>query len=48
MSSGDALTRLGESTAEACLGVLEMFAAGQVTTGEVTTTTDSKSAFAGA
>ena len=33
----EALTKLGESTAEACLGVLEMFAAGKVSTGEVTT-----------
>ena len=31
-----ALDRLGQSTAEACLGVLEMFAAGKVTLGEVT------------
>ena len=37
MSADDALDRLGESTAEACLGVLEMFAAGKVSTGEVTT-----------
>ena len=29
MSGSDALGRLGQSTAEACLGVLEMFAAGQ-------------------
>ena len=47
MSSDDALVRLGESTAEACLGVLEMFAAGKVSTGEVAKTDDSKSAFAG-
>jgi flagellar motor switch protein FliN/FliY len=46
--SDDALGRLGQSTAEACIGVLEMFAAGQVSLGEITTTTDSKSAFAGA
>jgi flagellar motor switch protein FliN/FliY len=32
--SDDALSRLGQSTAEACLGVLEMFAAGQVSIGE--------------
>ena len=30
MSGRDALERLGQSTAEACLGVLEMFAAGKV------------------
>ena len=35
--SDDALIQLGESTAEACLGVLEMFAAGKVSAGEVTT-----------
>ena len=29
MAASDALGRLGQSTAEACLGVLEMFAAGQ-------------------
>ncbi|HET6547102.1 MAG TPA: FliM/FliN family flagellar motor switch protein [Solirubrobacter sp.] len=46
--SQDALIRLGESTAEACLGVLEMFAAGKVSVGEVTSTDDVKSAFAGA
>jgi flagellar motor switch protein FliN/FliY len=46
MSADDALTRLGQSTAEACLGVLEMFAAGKVTIGEVTPT-DGKSAFLG-
>ena len=43
----EALTKLGESTAEACLGVLEMFAADKVSTGEVTTFTDPKQAFAG-
>ena len=42
-----ALTKLGESTAEACLGVLETFAPEQVSTGEVTTFTDVKEAFAG-
>ncbi len=44
--SDDALGRLGQSTAEACLGVLEMFAAGQVTIGEATSL-DPKAAFAG-
>ena len=47
MSAEDALQRLGESTAEACLGVLEMFAAGKVSAGEVTPTKDSAAAFAG-
>jgi flagellar motor switch protein FliN/FliY len=47
VSTDDALTRLGESTAEACLGVLEMFAAGKVSTGDVSSTEDSKSAFTG-
>ena len=47
MSASEALTRLGQSTAEACTGVLEMFAAGKVSMGEITTTEDSKSAFAG-
>ena len=47
MSASEALTRLGQSTAEACTGVLEMFAAGQISMGEITTTEDSKSAFAG-
>ena len=37
MSAEDALQRLGQSTGEACLGVLEMFAAGKVSMGEVTT-----------
>jgi flagellar motor switch protein FliN/FliY len=45
--SQEALMRLGESTAEACLGVLEMFAAGKVSVGEVTSTDDVASAFAG-
>jgi flagellar motor switch protein FliN/FliY len=48
MSAEDALQRLGQSTGEACLGVLEMFAAGKVSLGEVTPTSDSKTAFAGA
>jgi flagellar motor switch protein FliN/FliY len=47
MSASDALGRLGQSTAEACIGVLEMFAAGKVSLGEVTTLDDSKSAFEG-
>ena len=47
MSASDALTRLGQSTAEACAGVLEMFAADKISVGEVTTTDDAKSAFAG-
>ena len=48
MSSRQALTKLGESTGEACLSVLEMFAADKVSMGEVTTFDDPKSAFAGA
>jgi flagellar motor switch protein FliN/FliY len=47
MPASDALSRLGQSTAEACLGVLEMFAAGKVSVGEVTTLSDSKEAFEG-
>jgi flagellar motor switch protein FliN len=46
--SDDALQRLGQSTAEACLGVLEMFAAGKVSVGDVTASDDAKAAFAGA
>jgi flagellar motor switch protein FliN/FliY len=46
--SDDALARLGQSTAEACLGVLEMFAAGQVSLGDVAPLNDTKAAFAGA
>ncbi len=47
MGAPEALGRLGQSTAEACLGVLEMFAAGKVSLGEVTTLDDSKTAFDG-
>jgi flagellar motor switch protein FliN/FliY len=47
MSAQDALERLGQSSAEACLGVLEMFAAGKVSMGEVTVSGDVKSAFSG-
>jgi flagellar motor switch protein FliN/FliY len=47
MSGNEALDRLAQSTAEACQGVLEMFAPGQVSLGEITTTGDSKSAFDG-
>jgi flagellar motor switch protein FliN/FliY len=47
VSAAEALNRLGQSTAEACLGVLEMFAAGKVSIGDVTTLDDSKSAFDG-
>jgi flagellar motor switch protein FliN/FliY len=47
MSATDALERLGQSTAEACMGVLEMFAPGKVTVGEVTVSSDAKSALAG-
>jgi flagellar motor switch protein FliN/FliY len=47
MSTTDALSRLGQSTSEACLGVLEMFAAGKVSAGEITAKGDAKAAFAG-
>jgi flagellar motor switch protein FliN/FliY len=47
VSSADALTRLGQSTAEACLGVLEMFAPGKISIGEVTTSDDAAAAFSG-
>lgn len=47
MSARDALERLGHSTAEACLGILEMFAAGKVSVGDVTVSDDMKAAFAG-
>ena len=45
--SDDALQRLGQSTAEACLGVLEMFAPGKCSAGEVTVYDDVKAAFGG-
>ena len=46
--SADALQRLGQSTAEACLGVLEMFAAGKVSVGDVDASArTSKAAFSG-
>jgi flagellar motor switch protein FliN/FliY len=47
MTATEALERLGQSTSEACLGVLEMFAADKVSTGEITTKGDAKAAFAG-
>jgi flagellar motor switch protein FliN len=47
MSAADALQRLGTSTAEACVGVLEMFAPGKVTVGDPTVAADAKAAFAG-
>jgi flagellar motor switch protein FliN/FliY len=47
MSAQDALERLGQSSAEACLGVLEMFAAGKVSVGDVTVSDDMQAAFAG-
>jgi flagellar motor switch protein FliN len=47
MSAQGALDRLGHSSAEACLGVLEMFAPGKCSTGEVTAYADAKAAFAG-
>src|SRR4051794_6927085 len=47
MSGADALQRLGQASGEACMGVLEMFAAGKVSLGEVTVFDDSKSALSG-
>jgi flagellar motor switch protein FliN len=47
MSAQEALERLGHSSAEACLGVLEMFAPGKCSTGDVTVYDDMKSAFTG-
>src|SRR5919206_4061218 len=47
MSGLQALERLGQSSADACLGVLEMFAAGKVSAGDVTVSGDMKAAFAG-
>jgi flagellar motor switch protein FliN/FliY len=47
VSAADALQRLGTSTAEACVGVLEMFAPGKVTVGDPTVAADAKAAFAG-
>src|SRR5919107_2336230 len=47
MSAQDALERLGQSTGEACLGILEMFAAGKVSLGDVTVSDDMKSALGG-
>jgi flagellar motor switch protein FliN len=47
MSAQDALERLGQSSAEACLGVLEMFAPGKCSAGDVTVSDDVKAAFAG-
>jgi len=47
MSSSEALERLGGSSAEACVGVLEMFAPGKVTVGDPIVAADSKAAFNG-
>jgi flagellar motor switch protein FliN/FliY len=47
MSASDALQRLGSSTSEACVGVLEMFAPGKVTVGDPAVVADAKAAFAG-
>jgi flagellar motor switch protein FliN len=43
----DALQRLGQSTADACMGVLEMFAAGKVNVADVSVSDDSKTALSG-
>ena len=47
MSAQDALQRLGTSSAEACIGVLEMFAPGKVTVGDPAVAADVKAAFQG-
>jgi flagellar motor switch protein FliN/FliY len=47
MSQSEALNRLGESSAEACQGVLEMFAPGKISIGDVTAVEDSTTAFNG-
>jgi flagellar motor switch protein FliN/FliY len=47
VSAPEALNRLGESSAEACQGVLEMFAPGKISIGDVTAVEDSSTAFAG-
>jgi flagellar motor switch protein FliN/FliY len=47
MSSSEALNRLGESTAEACQGVLEMFAPGKISIGDVTAVDVPSTAFNG-
>jgi flagellar motor switch protein FliN len=47
MSTSEALERLGSSTAEACIGVLEMFAPGKVTVGEPDVAGDAKNALTG-
>jgi len=45
-ATAEALERLGQSSAEACSGVLEMFAPGKVSTGEVSVPKDFADAFA--
>jgi flagellar motor switch protein FliN/FliY len=47
MTPEEALRRLGTSTAEACVGVLDMFAAGKVSVGEPMLPQDPKAALAG-
>jgi flagellar motor switch protein FliN/FliY len=47
MSAPEALQRLGTSTVEACVGVLEMFAPGKVSVGDPAVAADAKAAFAG-
>jgi flagellar motor switch protein FliN/FliY len=47
MNASEALERLGSSTAEACIGVLEMFAPGKVTVGDPAVAADGKAALAG-
>ena len=47
MTASEALERLGGSSAEACIGVLEMFAPGKVTVGDPMVAPNSKAAFNG-
>ena len=47
MSATEALERLGSSTSEACVGVLEMFAPNRITMGDPVAAADAKAAFAG-
>ncbi len=44
--SSEALERLGKSTAEVCVGVLEMFAPGKISLGEIRVTGDARSVLA--
>jgi flagellar motor switch protein FliN len=46
MSASEALERLGQSSADACAGVLDMFAAGKVSVGKITVSGDARPALA--